>query len=128
MRPAPFPWWRVTVQTTAADVAGAGYKVVLVDDAGAVAWEPGGNRTLPPDMPGPVLVSDDRLHGFGLWRGAGVALPVFSLRTARSVGVGQFTDLIPFVDWAAEAGMTVVQLLPVNDSIKTNDWADSLPL
>ncbi len=127
MRPAPFPWWRVTVQATGADVAGAEYKVVLVDDAETVAWEPGDNRTLPPDMPGPVLVTDDRLHGFGVWRGAGVALPVFSLRTARSVGVGQFTDLIPFVDWAAEAGMTVVQLLPVNDSIKTHDWADSYP-
>jgi hypothetical protein len=34
------------------------------------------------------------------WRGAGLAVPVFSLRTHHSVGVGEFLDLIPLVDLA----------------------------
>ncbi|MDQ3782959.1 MAG: 4-alpha-glucanotransferase [Actinomycetota bacterium] len=101
---------------------------MLLDGDGAIVrWEPGANRTLPPSLTQPVVVTDDRIGGSAGWRGAGVGVPVFSLRTDRSMGVGQFTDLIPFVDWAAEAGMSVVQLLPVNDTVKTHDWDDSYP-
>ena len=127
MRPAPFPWWRVTIPAGAAEVAGAEYKVVLLGEEGRPHWEPGDNRALPAELVAPVVVNDDRPGGLNPWRGAGVALPVSALRTARSVGIGQFTDLVPFVDWAAEAGIAIVQLLPVNDTVKTHDWADSYP-
>ena len=48
-----------------------------------------------------------------LWRGVGVAIPVFSLRTKQSVGVGEFLDILKLVDFADTCGMRLVQILPV---------------
>ena len=115
------------------------YKYVIVDDAthALLTWEEGDNRTteglLPPDQnavpDGMVLV----VYGENLrvkeqtWRAAGVAVPVFSLRTDRSYGVGDFGDLKHFVDWAVTTGMKVIQILPVNDTTSSHNWCDSYP-
>ena len=115
------------------------YKYVIVDDAthALLTWEEGDNRTteglLPPDQnavpDGTVLV----VYGENLrvkeqtWRAAGVAVPVFSLRTDRSYGVGDFGDLKHFVDWAVTIGMKVIQILPVNDTTSSHNWCDSYP-
>ena len=113
------------------------YKYVIVDDHthSFVAWEEGDNRvagsgeTKMEDAEGQVLV----LYGDQLrvreddWRAAGVAVPVFSLRTADSYGVGDFGDLRRLVDWVAATGMKVIQLLPVNDTTLTHRWGDSYP-
>jgi 4-alpha-glucanotransferase len=61
------------------------------------------------------------------WRGAGVAIPVFSLRTETGFGVGEFPDLKKLVDWCASTGLKMIQLLPVNDTTATHTWADSYP-
>ncbi len=61
------------------------------------------------------------------WRGAGVAIPVFSLRSATSFGVGEFTDLRPLADWCQRVGLKLIQILPVNDTSATHTWADSYP-
>jgi 4-alpha-glucanotransferase len=61
------------------------------------------------------------------WRGAGVAIPVFSLRSKNSFGVGEFTDLPLLADWATSVGLKVVQLLPINDTSATGTWMDSYP-
>ena len=61
------------------------------------------------------------------WRGAGTAVPVFSLRTADDFGIGEFRDLRPLVDWAAATHQSVIQLLPVNDTTRKGQWADSYP-
>ena len=61
------------------------------------------------------------------WRGAGTAVPVFSLRTADDFGIGEFRDLHPLVDWAAATHQSVIQLLPVNDTTRKGQWADSYP-
>ncbi|MBC7902812.1 MAG: 4-alpha-glucanotransferase, partial [Gemmatimonadaceae bacterium] len=74
------------------------------------------------------LVHDGFVHlPNNTWRGAGVAVPVFSLRSKDSFGTGEFTDLKLLADWAAKAGMKVIQILPVNDTMATNTWADSYP-
>ena len=115
------------------------YKYVIVDDEthALLTWEEGDNRTtdglLPPDQnaipDGTVLVA----YGENLrvkehtWRAAGVAVPVFSLRTERSYGVGDFGDLKHFVDWAVATGMKVIQILPVNDTTASHNWCDSYP-
>lgn len=61
------------------------------------------------------------------WKGAGVAIPVFSLRTESSFGVGEFSDLIQMVNWAERVGLKMIQLLPVNDTTATNTAKDSYP-
>ena len=115
------------------------YKYVVIDDAtnSLVAWEEGDNRTtdglLPPDVSavpdGTVLVA----YGENLrikektWRVAGVVVPVFSLRSDCSYGVGDFGDLKRLVDWAVLTGMKVIQILPVNDTTVSHSWSDSYP-
>lgn len=47
---------------------------------------------------------------------SGVAVPVFSLHSKDSVGIGEFLDLVPFGDWAKKCGLNVIQILPVNDT------------
>jgi 4-alpha-glucanotransferase len=62
-----------------------------------------------------------------LWKGAGVAVPIFSLRTKSGIGVGEFTDLRALVDWCTTTGIRLIQVLPVNDTTATHTWTDSYP-
>ena len=66
-------------------------------------------------------------HPGGFWKGAGLALPVFALRTRNSFGVGAFSDIRLLVDWAQSLGMKMVQILPINDTSATMTWKDSYP-
>ena len=61
------------------------------------------------------------------FRGAGTAVPIFSLRTANDFGIGEFRDLRPLVDWAAASRQCIIQLLPVNDTTRKGEWQDSYP-
>ncbi len=61
------------------------------------------------------------------WKGSGVAIPVFSLRSASSIGVGEFADLKLLADWAAQVGIKMIQILPINDTTATNTFKDSYP-
>ena len=108
------------------------YKYVVVDEQthALVNWEEGDNRVITDEVEdGQVLV----LYGEQLricestWRVAGVMVPVFSLRSEHSYGVGDFGDLRRFVDWVVATGMKVIQLLPVNDTTTNHQWMDSCP-
>src|SRR3990167_4134194 len=48
-------------------------------------------------------------------RRAGAAIPLFSIYSEKSVGIGDFFDLKLLVDWVRLCGMSLVQLLPLND-------------
>lgn len=61
------------------------------------------------------------------FRGAGTAVPVFSLRSDGDFGVGEFLDLKKLVDWAVSTGQSIIQLLPINDTTMTHCWEDSYP-
>lgn len=61
------------------------------------------------------------------WKGAGVAIPVFSLRSAAGFGTGEFADLPLLAQWAKQRNLQLIQLLPVNDTIQTHTWKDSYP-
>ena len=61
------------------------------------------------------------------WKGAGTAVPVFSLKSKNSFGVGEFSDIKLLADWAKDAGLKLIQLLPVNDTTATRTNADSYP-
>lgn len=109
------------------------YKYVVIDDKTnqLEAWEEGDNRTtLDADVgDGQVLVlyrEPLRLKE-QVWKAAGVAVPVFALRSEHSFGVGDFGDLRRMAQWASSVGMRVIQILPVADTTSTHSWTDSHP-
>ena len=61
------------------------------------------------------------------WKGAGVAIPVFSLRSEKSFGIGEFTDIKLLADWSATVGLKMIQILPINDTTATHSFKDSYP-
>ncbi len=127
-----FPLWtgEVAVQPGSA----IAYKYGLFDPAQqrAVLLENGPDRLLDWDvLPAKdevLIVSDEYFdHPHGNWKGAGVAAPVFSLRSGKGFGVGEFADIRLLVDWANKTGLRMVQILPVNDTCATGTWVDSYP-
>src|SRR6266704_3366211 len=46
---------------------------------------------------------------------AGVLAPLFALRRENDLGTGDLEALRQFIDWAAEIGFKIVQLLPINE-------------
>lgn len=110
------------------------YKYVLVDENSKEIeiWEEGDERSIfYIDISNKsILHIQNDIHfryANGNWKGAGVAVPVFSLRTEDSFGVGEFKDLKKMVDWSVKTGMKMIQLLPVNETIATHSWLDSYP-
>lgn len=110
---------------------GLEYKYLIKDGNEAlVLWEKGPNRKLKAigkDNTSPVIVHDNYFNYDKLWRGSGLAIPVFSLRTADSNGVGEFEDLRQMVDFASISGLKLIQLLPINDTIANHNFKDSYP-
>ena len=47
---------------------------------------------------------------------AGVLVPLFALRGENDLGIGDLGALREFIDWVAEIGFTLVQLLPINET------------
>src|SRR3954462_582939 len=47
---------------------------------------------------------------------AGVLAPLFAIRTEDDLGIGDLAGLRQFIDWAAEIGFKLVQLLPINET------------
>ena len=122
-----FPWWLAALTVKESFE----YKYVLIDsETGKILmWEKGPNRRCCAPAPGETLVQEDIRPVFDAkaWRGAGVAIPVFSIRTEESFGVGEFRDIKKMVDWAVATGQNFIQLLPVNDTSMTGTWQDSYP-
>ncbi len=95
-----------------------------------VRYEYGGNRVcFEQAFPGGVVLLQDGFLNvpYESWRAAGVAVPVFSLRSKDGLGVGEFNDIKKLADWAAKVGLKMIQLLPVNDTTATKTWKDSYP-
>ncbi|XP_024540103.1 4-alpha-glucanotransferase DPE2 isoform X1 [Selaginella moellendorffii] len=107
------------------------YIYFLKDLRGEVTCELGDGRKLSLDSTwrkpsSLIIVSDGHFKG-DLWRGAGLAIPVFSIRTHADVGAGEFLDLKLLVDLAVKSGLRLLQLLPVNDTSVHGMWWDSYP-
>ena len=96
-----------------------------------VQWETGGNRCLDTPMihRGEIYELEHSQAFFDIKnpRYAGTLIPVFSLRTDGSFGVGDFGDLKKMIDWIAYTGQKILQILPVNDTTSTKTWTDSYP-
>ena len=124
--------WAVDLDATQLQSSHLELKFVAVDKKKAqVLWETGMNRTidLPEMKAGDVVVYDLDQAYFALYNRklAGTQVPVFSLRSEKSAGVGDFGDLKTMIDLVASTGQKVLQLLPINDTTITHTWTDSYP-
>ncbi|MEP6725125.1 MAG: 4-alpha-glucanotransferase [Bacteroidota bacterium] len=105
------------------------YGVYNIREKYFVRFEDGENRFLFGDAVNKITILHD---GFvqlpnSTWRGAGVAIPVFSLRSKDSFGTGEFRDIKLLADWAKKTRLRLIQLLPINDTSGTNTNIDSYP-
>ncbi len=106
------------------------YKLGIYDiSSKEMDFEDGPNRQIPEPGAKAALMLLHQVYNpvKHRWRGAGVNIPVSSLRTANSWGVGDFTDLNQLTDFSREAGISLVQLLPINDTTSTHTNKDSYP-
>ena len=107
------------------------FKFIVFNEKGGVDWETGMNRQLhaPTINDGEVVVTELDQAFFELCdeKLAGTLIPVFSLRSKGSFGVGDFGDLKMMIDWVAETNQRVLQVLPINDTTSTHTWTDSYP-
>ncbi len=124
-----FPVWRGSIE---ADIdQQIEYKYIIFDlqSGHCVDMEYGENRHIWGLEKGVTLYQNDCSfrRNIARWRGAGVAVPVFSLRTDEGFGIGEFQDLKKLADWAALTGQKMIQTLPINDTTLRHTNRDSYP-
>ena len=105
------------------------FAIFSTKESKIVKWEEGETRKVEIDKNASLQIFNfqNPLLESKKWKGAGVAFPVFSLKTNNSLGVGEFLDLIPVIDWARSVGLKLIQLLPINDTSATFTNHDSYP-
>ena len=109
------------------------FKFMVVDDEQDITplWEQSMNRciSLPEMGDKEVIVYELPQAFFPIyeWKGAGTVIPIFSLRSEGSFGVGDFGDLKMMIDWADKTHQRIIQVLPINDTNMTHTWQDSYP-
>ena len=132
MSDANFPEWQIELDASKLKFP-LEYKFILYhkEEKKADCWENNPNRYLadPELNTNETLVISDRYAYFDIpvWKGAGIAIPVFSLKSENSFGVGDFGDLKRMIDWAVSTQQKVIQILPINDTTMTHAWTDSYP-
>ena len=124
--------WAVNIDASVLHEEPVELKFVIMNTAGHVMmWECGYNRTITlPDMKkNQVVVYHLNQAFFEIWnrKVAGTQVPVFSLRSKESAGIGDFGDLKMMIDLMEKTGQRVLQLLPINDTTITHTWTDSYP-
>lgn len=123
-------WWVAAMDVSHGDLPVAyKYAVYHTETKSFIRYEGGSNRLLHVyrDKKRLTICHDGFVRLDTTWRGAGVNIPVFSLRSAKGMGVGEFGDLRLLIDWAKKTGLRMIQLLPVNDTTANQTWEDSYP-
>jgi 4-alpha-glucanotransferase len=124
-------WWSAKLNLPGEDSSLAyKYGICNIRDRSFVRFESGENRLLPGNahQNSLTILHDGFVHlPNDTWKAAGVSIPVFSLRSKDSFGVGEFTDIELLVDWARKTGLKLIQILPVNDTTATHTGLDSYP-
>jgi len=124
--------WVADIDATHLEGSHLEFKFVAFRNAkNNLLWETSMNRTVDlPEMKAGELVSyelDQAFFALYNRKLAGTQVPVFSLRTCKSAGIGDFGDLKTMIDFVASTGQKVLQLLPINDTTITHTWTDSYP-
>ena len=123
--------WERSFEITKEEGESWEFKFLIKYPDGSIIWEDRYNRELP--LP-KILKHSTVIKEYcgadfnqGNPRFSGVAIPVFSLRSTESHGIGDFSDLKKMADWASLTGMSMIQLLPINDTTAHLTWRDSYP-
>ena len=126
-----FPTWEINIPLAEVKVPFE-YKFLILNKEGeTVGWEAMNNRVYGVSEEGKkrqVVIDGTKFaNPKPQWRGAGTAIPVFSIRSDEDFGVGDFMDIKKMVDWCAKTKQNVLQILPINDTTMTGTWVDSYP-
>lgn len=131
MSDADFPTWSVNIKGNIPQDTEFKFIILKKATGEVVAWENGNNHIYDyaaPKTDTAMIVSGLRFNNpLSPWRGAGTAIPVFSIRTEDDFGVGDFIDIKKMIDWAVSTGQNFLQILPINDTTMTGTWTDSYP-
>ena len=124
-----FPVWRADIKVPEDTIIEYKYVIYELQTGRVVDVEWGENRHIWGLQKGVVVMQNDRSfrRTQPRWKGAGVAVPVFSLRTDEGFGIGEFQDLKKLADWAALTGQKMIQTLPINDTTLQHTNRDSYP-
>ena len=109
------------------------YKFILKNIvSNTIKWEEGLNRLIPDykkdQITESIIINNYKLNLHAKQvRFAGTAVPVFSLKTHKGSGIGDFLDIIPLAELLSKTGQKIIQILPVNDTTSSKTWNDSYP-
>jgi len=127
-----FPEWSIELDASALSYP-IEYKFCIIDNESKslIEWEKGENRIL--ELP--LINKNETGIVSGLqfrkdsieWKCAGTVIPIFSLRSKTSFGIGDFGDLKKCIDWLKLTSQKILQILPINDTTQTHSWKDSYP-
>lgn len=128
---AHYPTWEINIPIDRVKIPFE-YKFVILNSEGeCIGWEKMQNRVfgiIPEGFSQQIVIDGTRFaNPKEDWKGAGTAIPVFSIRTEEDFGVGDFIDIKKMVDWCHLTGQNVLQILPINDTTMTGTWVDSYP-
>ncbi len=131
MSQTDFGIWEVAVILPQNQMIQYKYGLINTDSGEVLDIEYGENRWVISDAEKNTLqIQADHFFKFKahqMYHAAGVAVPVFSLRTENGFGVGEFSDLKNLANWSKETNLSVLQILPINDTTANYTWTDSYP-
>ena len=129
MSDANFPIWHADADIDPDQIVEYKYVIYDLHSGNVIDIEWGENRHVWGIEKGLKIEQNDRSfrRTQPRFKGAGVAVPVFSLRTEDGFGIGEFLDLKKMADWAALTGQKMIQTLPINDTTLTHTNLDSYP-
>lgn len=128
LQQAEFPMWRFSVPIFD-EASNIEYKFIIKSNKNNTYYEIGKNRVLDPKL----LINNVLISAYepefecSKIKLAGFAIPIFSMKSENSYGIGDFSDLKLSIDWAVKTNQRIVQILPINDTTKNHSWQDSYP-
>ncbi|MCA6066677.1 4-alpha-glucanotransferase [Chryseobacterium sp. RG1] len=126
-----FGIWEASVEIPENEYIQFKYCIYDINEGKVIDVENGENRFTVPNQSKEILqiVSNHyfKFKSYQMYHAAGVAVPVFSLRTNDGFGVGEFSDMKKLADWTKETNLGIIQILPINDTTANYSWTDSYP-
>ncbi len=119
--------WRAEIDIK--DIDRLEYKCCIfnIETEKILYWEYRNNREINYFPHNSLLIHDSTFSYGSNWKGAGLAIPVFSIRTDDGYGVGEFNDIKKLTDWCCKTGLKMIQILPINETVASHSWLDSYP-